>query len=284
MVLKPRWQPCVIHGLIYPYIVTHDAPAWNPGPCCILCRQNIYFRTRKCNFGGDFNCPLNPVLNKKGGILLPRKSVVGTIDCLCADIWRVKNPCRKSYTWSQNSPMILCRLDFWLISHNLQDLVTTTDIIPAITTDHAAISIEFSISKKQVKGQAIGEWTVRFWMTTVRDVTTKIPIWLIEGQKELTDDRSIWDWTKYKIRAHAIQHSKWEAMERKAKQLFDSDIRGPVSATCVCVYFFIFLARLFCLKRDSCFHLCQRHDFFYSASLFFSRYWKQQRSFITVLS
>ena len=69
----------------------------------------------------------------------------------------------------------------------------------------------------------------------VRDVTTKIPIWLIESQKELTDDRSIWDCTKYKIRAHAIQHSKRKAMERKgkeknlqkefakAKQLFDSD-------------------------------------------------------------
>ena len=52
--------------------------------------------------------------------------------------------------------MILCRLDFWLISHNLQDLVTTTDIIPAITTDHAAISIEFSISEKHVKGP--GHW------------------------------------------------------------------------------------------------------------------------------
>ena len=58
---------------------------------------------------------------------------------------------------------------------------------------------------------------------------------MIEGQKELTDDRSIWDWSKYKIRAHAIQHSKRKAMERKeketslqkefakAKQLFDSD-------------------------------------------------------------
>ena len=58
---------------------------------------------------------------------------------------------------------------------------------------------------------------------------------MIEGQKELTDDRSIWGWTKYKIRAHAIQHSERKAMERKeketnlqkefakAKQSFDSD-------------------------------------------------------------
>ena len=51
----------------------------------------------------------------------------------------------------------------------------------------------------------------------------------------MTDDRSIWDWTKYKIRSHEIQHSKRKAMEKKeketnlqkefakAKQLFDSD-------------------------------------------------------------
>ena len=106
--------------------------------------------------------------------------------------------------------MILCRLDFWLISNNLQDLVTTTTDIPAMKTDHAAISIEFSISVKHVKGP--GHWKMNCSLLDdedyVRDVTTKIPIWLIEGQKELTDDRSIWDWTQYKIRAHAIQHSK----------------------------------------------------------------------------
>ena len=152
--------------------------------------------------GGDFNCPLNPVLDKKGGILLPRKSVVATIDCLCGDldlvdIWRVKNPSTKSYTWNQNSPMILCRLDYWLISNNLHDLVTTTDIIPAIKTDHAAISIEFSISKKHIKSP--GHWKMNCSLLDdedyVREVTAKIPIWLTKGQNELTDNRSIWDWT-----------------------------------------------------------------------------------------
>ena len=32
--------------------------------------------------GGDYNCPLNPSLDKKGGTMLPRKSVIETIDCL----------------------------------------------------------------------------------------------------------------------------------------------------------------------------------------------------------
>ena len=45
--------------------------------------------------GGDFNCPLNPNLDKRGGIMIPRKSVVNSIECLqneldLVDIWRVK--------------------------------------------------------------------------------------------------------------------------------------------------------------------------------------------------
>ena len=142
--------------------------------------------------GGDFNCPLNPVLDKKGGIVLPRKSVVETIDCLCADfdlvdIWRVKNPLTKSYTWSQISLMIFCRLDYWLISNNLQDLVTITDIIPAIKTDHAAISIEFSISEKHIKGP--GLWKMNCSLLDdedyIREATAKIPIRLIEEPETL---------------------------------------------------------------------------------------------------
>ena len=41
----------------------------------------------------------------------------------------------------------------------------------------------------------------------VNDITEKIPIWLAEGRKDLSDSRSIWDWLKYNIRAHTI-HSK----------------------------------------------------------------------------
>ena len=107
--------------------------------------------------GGDFSCPLNPSLDKKGGTMLPRKSVIETIDCLrdeldLVDIWRIKNPSLKSFTWSQNSPMILCSLDYLLISNNLQDSVSVTNITPAIKTDHAAISLDFNVSQNHIKG------------------------------------------------------------------------------------------------------------------------------------
>ena len=61
--------------------------------------------------GGDFNCPINPIIDKKGSLLTPRKLVVDSIKCFqdnfdLIDIWRVKNPGVKRFTWSQMSPKI----------------------------------------------------------------------------------------------------------------------------------------------------------------------------------
>ena len=49
-------------------------------------------------------------------------------------------------------------------------------------------------------------------------ITAKIPVWLAEGYKELSDNRNIWDWIKYNIRINAIQHSKRKAKERNEKE------------------------------------------------------------------
>ena len=51
--------------------------------------------------GGDFNCPLNPVVDKRGGSLIPRQSVISTIEQLQSeldlhDIWQIKNPTIRS--------------------------------------------------------------------------------------------------------------------------------------------------------------------------------------------
>ena len=51
------------------------------------------------------------------------------------------------------------------------------------------------------------------------DIARMIPLWIAEGQKEFTDNRMIWDWIKYNIRAHAIQYSKRKAKERGKKEL-----------------------------------------------------------------
>ena len=78
-------------------------------------------------FGGDFDCPLNPAVVKRGGNIFPRRSVIAAIEHLQSeldvhDIWRIKNPTTRSYTWSQP---IFSRLDYCLTSNSLSDNVSS---------------------------------------------------------------------------------------------------------------------------------------------------------------
>ena len=134
--------------------------------------------------GGDFNCPLNPLVDKRGGILTE-------LDLL--DIWRIKNPETKSFTWSQKSPRIFCRLDYWLISNIFYDLVRSADIIPAVRTDHDAIFLEIGKLQNKIKGP--GHWKMNCSLLTdeeyIDSITEMIPIWTAEGRKDLLDDRSV---------------------------------------------------------------------------------------------
>ena len=52
----------------------------------------------------------------------------------------------------------------------------------------------------------------------INDITQKIPIWVAEEQKELTDNRTTWEWIKYNIWAHAIQYSKRRVKAKSDKE------------------------------------------------------------------
>ena len=157
--------------------------------------------------------------------MVPRKMVIDNIECLqneldLVDVWRIKNPQSRSYTWSQKSPPIFCRLDYWLISNNLQDFVNTTDIIPAIKTDHAAIELNLTDSNQNSKGPGFWKMNVSLLEDPnyLEELKQNIPLWKTTGSDNLSDKRCIWDWLKYNIRKHAILFSKKKAKERSAME------------------------------------------------------------------
>ena len=88
------------------------------------------------------------VKQKKCGNKNPRDVVTKIrqlmFDFNLVDIWRIRNPDKKRYTWKQNKPLVQRRLDYWLISDDFQDDVDNTGIISAIKTDHAAIVLQFN--------------------------------------------------------------------------------------------------------------------------------------------
>ena len=88
---------------------------------------------------------------------MTRKKIVDQIENIqnvfnVQDVWRIKHPNQKSFTWSQNSPFIFCRLDYWLVSDSLYDKVGNLDIVSAIKTDHSAIKLQLHKIEEGPKG------------------------------------------------------------------------------------------------------------------------------------
>ena len=94
--------------------------------------------------GGDFNCALTQC-DKRGGNPVTRKlSVINEITKLCElydlrDTWRSVNPDAFQFTWRDKSLKVQYRLDYFLISNELNSLVSDCRIVFTPSTDHSAV-------------------------------------------------------------------------------------------------------------------------------------------------
>ena len=75
----------------------------------------------------------------------------------------------QSFTWSQKSPFLFCRLDYWLTSSHLLDYVIDVHIVSAIKTDHSVITIEFQVLQQEIK--VPGFWKLNTSLLLNKDYT-----------------------------------------------------------------------------------------------------------------
>ena len=134
------------------------------------------------------------------------------------DIWRIQNPDKKSFTWTQKKPFIRRRLDYWLTRRESQDDVSKTEIIPAIKSDHSAITLLLNSLGKQPHGPSYWKFNSSLLEDSsyVELISSQYPEWLDEFD-EVTDKRVFWDLIKYRIRFCTIKYSKEKARERRAR-------------------------------------------------------------------
>ena len=104
--------------------------------------------TKKIILGGDFNLFFNSLTEAEGGNpVLKKRSVAKSIEILekfdLCDIWRIRNPKTKRFTFRQKhfSGLIQRRLDYFFVSNLLQESVKHTDILASLSSDHSPILI-----------------------------------------------------------------------------------------------------------------------------------------------
>ena len=177
-----------------------------------------------CNIviGGDFKVIFDPDLDGNGGNP-KRKESVKCIDNMCLtndliDIWRIRNPNVKRFTWRQKTPVIQRRLDFWLVSNGMQEDIDNVDVVPSLKSDHSAIVLSINGIENSPRGPSF--WKLNSSLLDDKEyvslINMKYPLWNDEF-KDVTDPRLFWDLMKYRIRQESISYSKLKARERRSK-------------------------------------------------------------------
>ena len=152
------------------------------------------YNKKNINFGGDFNLIFDFKFDASGGNpILTRKSLAKLIEIketlyLC-DIWRIRNPNVKRFTFRQNhvSGFIERRLDFFLISNVLQESIIKTDVLASFCTDHSPIL--FSLQLKDMPTRGKGFWKFNNSLTSNDDYVEKMKNQISETLRTLDQDK-----------------------------------------------------------------------------------------------
>ena len=130
------------------------------------------------------------------------------------DAWRTINPDSHKYTWRRRKPEILCRLDFFLVSHCLMCTVTSANISAGYETDHSLIDIKIALHSN-LRGP--GYWKLNTSFLTDIDYVTQ------KTHEEYQDDDTVnkgllWEMMKLKIREQSIKYATAKKVEMSRRE------------------------------------------------------------------
>lgn len=165
--------------------------------------------------GGDFN----EVLEQTDRISKARSKILrktyGLSQCIkkkkLMDIWRIKNPGKRQFTWRRKSLGEASRIDFFLIDQNLTS-ARSCDIRPAQIqyTDHMAVSLKVEYGNRENKGP--GLWKINNSIlenTEYKAMVDNLIDTLIERNGEMKLEKpNFWDYCKLMIKFKTIEYCR----------------------------------------------------------------------------
>ena len=173
----------------------------------------------KLILGGDWNLALEKIDRKPHveNTSNSRRQIQELIENFnLIDIWRTKNKSLERYTWSRNNPLSMSRIDFFLITSDLQRAYKSTSILESIHTDHKLVFLDLNVSVKPKRGP--GFWKFNNSLLEDKNYTKLISETLIKKKLEyndISDKRVLWDIRKYEIQTCTISYAKKKAKVRR---------------------------------------------------------------------
>ena len=119
---------------------------------------------------------------------------------LC-DIYRIRNPEAKHFTWHRKSPFNQRRLDCFLVSDILQENTKAVGIIPSVQSDHSAITLTLCPVSENVRGKEYWKFNSSLMQDNyfIDSLKSQIPTFVREVFS-INDPIMRWEYVKYKCR------------------------------------------------------------------------------------
>ena len=130
------------------------------------------------------------------------------------DIWRLRYSDSKRFTFQQKRPYVQSRLDYWLISENLQYHTIKTEIQPCPYSDHSLETLEVELPESQKRGRG-------FWKLLDEEYVRKCTK-IIEHCKtkffNYENKNVVWELIKCDVRHFSINYAIKKAKNRKERE------------------------------------------------------------------
>ena len=172
------------------------------------------YNIKNIALGGDFNLVLDVNIDKSGGLPTTNEKARAVVlkhmaNLELIDVWRVKNPQTREYTWRRRKPhMIQCRLDFFLLAQSLCNRVRVCKIGSSFLSDHSTVHVSMKLDRVT---RGPGYWKLncsllkdKEYVTTVKQVINECETLYEETD---IDEVLFWETLKMNIRSATIQYS-----------------------------------------------------------------------------
>ena len=192
---------------------------------------------------GDLNLVLDPKLDSNNYISVnnPRsrlKALEIVENLKLRDAFRLLNPTTKRYTWRRRNPIKQARLDYFLVSETLTDLLQDCHIKPGYRSDHSRVDIDIILDTFK---QGKGVWKFNCSLLTHSDYVKLIndaimmvkkqyavPVYDLENLASVPDtdinfvitDDAFLETLLLKMRGDTIKYASKLKKERQAKERY----------------------------------------------------------------
>ncbi len=182
--------------------------------------------------GGDFNTVLNESIDRwppgrRSNSNTALKDFMHRLELV--DIWRVKNANDQEFTWSNKKLSSLSRIDFWLVSRNLDKDYIHVDISTTPLTDHKAVSIKIMFSPEARFNKGSSYWKMNSSLLKRNEVKSELErlIHFYWNKAKQKDSFGLnWELLKYEIGKYL---RKCSGNLAKLKRLEEANIVSEIS-------------------------------------------------------